>query len=83
MMKNVNLFKLVESLSGAKMFCREIKNSNEVVAVLRELYGNAVTILVGVVPPCGTLLFSKELIKGTKACAAGKDSQGNWFYVYE
>lgn len=82
-MKKVNLHALVAELSGGKIVIREVKNSNESVDVLRKLYGNSVSIVVGAIPAIGTFLYSKEPIKGTVAIAAGKDSQGEWFYVYE
>lgn len=82
-MKKVNLNALVESLSGGKIVIREVKNSNESVDVLRKLYGNSVSIVVGAIPAIGVFLYSKEPLKGTVAIAAGKDSQGEWFYVYE
>lgn len=82
-MRKVNLHALIESLSDGKMFFKEVKNSNESVDVLRKHYGNGVSIVVGAIPATGVFLYSKEPLKGTVAIAAGKDSQGEWFYVYD
>ena len=82
-MKNVNLCSLVESLSGGKIFIREAKNGNEVCETLRKLYGDRVSILVGDIPAYGTFLYSSTPIKGCKAIASGKTSNGDWFFVYE